>query len=64
MTKGTVRSLIRWTPIICLGLLVIAFMAVTSFPADIGTPWETGEGQSTLEIIKRLRIVEILSWSW
>lgn len=64
MTKGTVRSLIRWTPVICLGLLVIAFVAVASFPAGIGTPWETGESQSALEIIKRLRIVEILSWSW
>lgn len=64
MTKGTVRSLIRWTPVICLGLLVIAFVVVTSLSTGIGTPWETGESQTALEIIKRLRIVEILSWSW
>lgn len=64
MTKGTVRSLIRWIPLACFGLLVVAFVAVTAFSPGLGTPWETGEGQSALEVIRRLHIVEILSWSW
>lgn len=64
MTKGTVRSLIRWIPLTCCGLLVMAFVVTAWFSAGMGSPWETGEGQSALEIIKKLRIVEILSWSW
>ncbi|WP_143197532.1 hypothetical protein [Chitinophaga niabensis] len=64
MTKGTVRSLIRWIPLTCFGLLIMAMVAITVFSPGLGTPWENGEGHSALEVIRRLHIVEILSWSW
>jgi len=64
MTKGTVRSLIRWIPLTCFGLLIMAVVATIVFSPGLGTPWKNGEGQSALEVIRRLQIVEILSWSW
>ncbi len=64
MTKGTVRSLIRWFPLICCGVMVGAFTALTWYATGMDVPWASGPQGSALEVIKKLRIVEILSWSW
>ncbi|MFD2889768.1 hypothetical protein [Chitinophaga cymbidii] len=64
MTKSTVRLLIRRWPIFVCTAILAGFLVLTWFATVPGIPWKTGEERQLPEIVRSLRIVEILSWSW
>lgn len=47
----------------CVAML-IGFLALTWSATGPGIPWEPGDKRQFLEVVRNLRIVEILSWSW
>lgn len=44
--------------------MLAGFLMLTWSATGPGIPWQAGEERQWPEIVRSLRIVEILSWSW